>query len=72
MAVPSTMIALSLVLPPRINRWVNIILGAVYTLIMMAAIQNSWNFYVFFGFVEIALTISIVWCAWTWPREPAH
>lgn len=72
MAVPSLMIFLPLVLPPRINRWVNIILGAVYTMIMIIAIQGSWYFYIFFGLVEIALTISIIWCAWTWPRKPAH
>jgi hypothetical protein len=71
MAVPSLMVFLSLVLPPRVNRWLNIILGVVYTIIMVLAIQGSWYFYIFFGLVEIALTISIVWYAWTWPRHSA-
>jgi Family of unknown function (DUF6326) len=69
MAVPSLMVFLSLVLPPGVNRWVNIVLGAGYTAIMILAIQGSWYFYIFLGLVEIGLTISIVWCAWTWPSH---
>lgn len=72
MAVPSLMVFLSLVLPPAANRWVNIVLGVVYSVIMILAIQKSWHFYIFFGLVEIALTLSIVWHAWTWPKQSAH
>jgi hypothetical protein len=70
MAIPSLMVLLSLVLPPLLNRWANTILGAVYTLIVILAVLGSWYFYIFFGIVEIALTISIVWYAWTWPKRP--
>jgi hypothetical protein len=69
MAIPSLMVFLSLVLPPRVNRWVNIILGAVYTVIMILAIQGGWHFYVFLGLIEITLTSLIVWQAWTWPKQ---
>jgi hypothetical protein len=72
MAIPSLMVFLSLVLPPRANRWANIILGVVYTVIMILAIQGGWHFYVFFGLIEITLTALIVWYAWTWPKQPTH
>lgn len=71
MAVPSLMIFLSLVLPPAANRWMNIVLGAVYSLIMVLAIQGSWHFYVFLGLVEIVLTLLIIFYAWTWPKQLA-
>jgi len=69
MAVPSLMAFLSLVLPAGVNRWANIILGVAYTGIMILAIQGSWHFYIFFGLIEIALTLLIVWYAWTWPKQ---
>ena len=69
MAVPSLMVFLSLVLPPRVNRWVNIILGAIYTAIMILAMRGGWHFYIFFGLIEITLTALIIWYAWTWPRQ---
>lgn len=70
MVIPSLMAFLSLVLPSAVNRWLNIILGAVYTVIMILAIQGSWHFYIFFGLIEIILTALIVWFAWTWPKQP--
>ena len=70
LAVPAVMVFLPLVLPPRVSRWVNIVLGVVYTLIMLLAIQGSWYFYIFFGVLEMMLTSSIVWYAWTWPKAP--
>lgn len=69
MAVPSLMVILSLVLPATVNRWVNIILGTVYAAIMVLAVQGSWHFYTFYGWIEIALSLSIAWCAWTWPKQ---
>ena len=71
-AIPSCMVFLSLVLPPRLNRWMNIILGAAYTVIMMVTMPGNWYFYIFLGLVEIALTALIVWYAWTWPKQPAR
>jgi hypothetical protein len=70
LAIPGLMVFLSLVLPLRVNRWMNIVLGAVYTVVMVLAVQGAWHFYVFYGLVEITLTSLIVWFAWTWPRQP--
>lgn len=71
MAIPSLMVFLSLILPAPVSRWLNILFGVVYTVIMVLAIQGSWHFYVFFGLIEIALTLAIVWYAWTWPKQSA-
>ncbi|MEG9434055.1 DUF6326 family protein [Terriglobus sp. ADX1] len=71
MAIPSLMIALSLLLPATANRWLNIVLGVLYSVIMLLAIQGSWHFYVLFGLIEIALTVAIVWYAWIWPKRLA-
>jgi len=69
MAIPSVMVFLSLVLKPNVNRWTNIVFGLVYSGIMVITMPGAWTFYLFFGFIEIALTVLIVWHAWTWPRQ---
>jgi hypothetical protein len=69
MVVPSLMPFLSLVLPVRLNRWLNIIFGVVYSLIMIIAFWSGWYFYILFGVIEIILTLLIVWYAWTWSKE---
>jgi hypothetical protein len=69
--VPALMVPLSLLLSPRTCRIANIVLGAFYALVMVAAVQGAWYFYKLFGAVEIALTLSIAWQAWRWPRRAA-
>ena len=72
MAIPSAMVFLSVALRPNMSRLANIALGAVYSVIMiLVAIPSRWKFYQFLGVVEIALTLLIVWYAWTWPRRDA-
>lgn len=72
MVIPSVMPLLSLVLPAGANRWMNIVFGAVYTVIMILVIRGGWHFYILFGLIEITLTVLIVWFAWTWPKQPTH
>jgi hypothetical protein len=67
LAVPAVMVFLSLVLPPKLDRWLNIILGAFYILVMLLTMPGAWAFYIVMGIIEIALTGLIVWYAWTWP-----
>ena len=67
MAIPSVMIFLSVALKPAINRWLNIIFGALFTLIILITMW-SWYFYIFYGVIEIALTVAVVYYAWTWPK----
>ena len=70
MIVPSLMPFLSLALPARLARWANILIGALYTAIMLLAIRGAWRFYIVFGLIESLLTVLILWYAWTWPRQP--
>lgn len=69
MLIPAVMIFLTTIMKPGLNRWVNIILGVLYTLVNIAnLIGDIWIFYIFFGVVEIALTLLIVWYAWKLPN----
>jgi len=70
MAIPSVMIALSLLLPLRLCRMLNIATGVLYTLIILITMW-SWAFFVMYGVIEVLLTGTIAWCAWRWGRAPA-
>lgn len=69
MAVPSAMVFLSLVLGARVCRWTNIVLGLLYTAIILLTMPGAWAFYLVLGVVEAAFTLLIVWYAWTWPKR---
>jgi cbb3-type cytochrome oxidase subunit 3 len=67
MMIPAVMVFLSLTLKPKVNRWVNIILGVLYTLVNISnLIGETWVYYIFFGSVELVFTFLIVWYAWKW------
>jgi hypothetical protein len=70
MIIPSLMPFLSLALPPVINRWLNIVAGGFYSVIMVVVIKGGWHFYVAYGIIEVMLTALVVWYAWTWPKAP--
>jgi hypothetical protein len=71
MAIPSVMIFLSLALKANVNRWLNIVFGVLYTIIIVVTAYGSWAFFIFFGVIEVALTLLVVWYAWKWPRGVA-
>ena len=69
MAVPSLMIFLSVALPARYNRVLNIVVGAFFTLLLtLIAFTAGWYFYKFFAALETGLTALVVWYAWKWPK----
>ena len=72
LALPGVMVFLSLVLPPKLDRWLNIALGAFYIAIMLLPMPGAWTFYILLGAIEIALMALIVWYAWRWPRQSAN
>src|ERR1700722_10069280 len=72
MIIPSLMPFLSLILPAGANRRLNIVFGAVYSVIMMLVVRGGWHYYVLFGLIEITLTVLIIWYAWTWPKQPTR
>ena len=71
-ATPSVMVFLSLALRPRVSRWMNIAVGAIYALTIIAsAIGEGAGYSIFLSALEIALVLLIVRLAWNWPRGPA-
>lgn len=76
LAIPAVMVALSILLNPKINRFLNIFFGSVFTLMMLLIGFNSltpwYSFYVFYAFLESLITFSIVWFAWKWPKNTAN
>ena len=73
LAIPSVMVAASIILKPKINRILNILFGTLFTLMMLFIGINSmtewYSFYVFLAFLESIITFLIVWYAWKWPKE---
>lgn len=66
--IPSVMIFLALVVPPSVNRWLNVVLGIAYTVIIGLTMRGAPPFYLLFGTVEVALTLTVAITAWQWPR----
>lgn len=66
--IPISMVLLSRVLKYKMNRWANIIAGAITIAIV---IQNGAADLddMFFATIEIVSVSFIVWCAWKW-RKP--
>ena len=73
-AIPSVMVFLSLTLRPSLNRWANILFGVFYTGLMLFTMTSpgAWAYYIFLGIIEVALTVLIVWYAWTWSKFGAN
>jgi hypothetical protein len=68
MEIPISMIVLSRVARPRASRWLNIVAGAVMTIVQSATllVGTPAMYYAFFSVIEIACTALIVWYAWHW------
>jgi len=73
MAIPIFMTFLSLALPAKANRWVNIILGIFHAVVLVTFFvlvpgetHAHYALYMIFEAVFMAL---IVWHAWKWPRQ---
>jgi hypothetical protein len=73
LSIPAVMVCASLLLKPLINRWLNIIFGSFFTLVMLLIAVTSlvsWReFYVYLALVESILTIMIILYAVKWPKE---
>ena len=69
------MVVLSRVLRYRANRWVNIIIGALHTAAVALSLFIGGTtpalYYMFFGTIEIACTLLIIWYAWSWKPAAA-
>ena len=66
--LPTLMVVLSLLLKPRVNRIINIVVSAFYIItIIGAAIGETWVYYFLGSFVEAILLVAIARTAWKWP-----
>ena len=71
LSLPALMVFLSIALPAKVNRIANMLLGILFTLVMIIFLLSPhvWLYYKYFAAVEIALTCTAVWLAWKWPRN---
>jgi len=68
LAIPGLMVAVSLLAPARLTRWLNILFGLFYTAIMVLTMPGAWWFYITLGAIEIVVSLAISGLAWRWPR----
>ena len=69
MEIPFAMILLSRVLPYRVNRWANVIAGAIMVAIQVGTMGMGTPptlHYLFYSAIEVACNLFIVWYAWKW------
>ena len=73
LAIPATMVFLSVILKPKLNRVLNMAFGSLFTGIMLliaVTSLESWRaFYVFLAVVESVITSMITLYAWKWPSN---
>lgn len=68
MAIPALMVMLSLILRAVVARWANVAIGLLYTAIQgTTMIGGAQPYYLFFGSVEMAMTLAVAVMAWRWP-----
>ncbi len=74
-AIPSVMILLSMTLPARVSRPVNLVVASLYIpYSVFNALGESWDWAFFYGLsigIELLLLAFILRSAWTWPRRAA-
>ena len=71
MAIPIFMIFLSLSLPAKVNRRVNIIVGIAYAvvLVLVVLVPETWAYYLFYEILETVFIALIIRYAWKWPKQ---
>ncbi len=74
-AIPTLMVFLSMTLPARVNRTINLVVATLYIPVSMYnAVGESWTYFYFYGLsigLEVLLLAFILRSAWTWPRHTA-
>lgn len=75
LTIPALLIFLSLMLSPKLTKWLNIGVGVFFTLftflVGISSISEWRMFYVFLSILETVITLTIVWQAWNWNRLKA-
>jgi hypothetical protein len=72
MMIPSLMVLLSMIVKAGVNRWMNIIVAALYVVVGIGTtIGETWAFYIVGHAAGIVLLLVIIWTAVTWPKTRA-
>lgn len=73
LAIPALMIFLSLMLSPKLTKWINVGIGiffTLFTLLVGISSISEWRmFYVMLSFIESIITSIVVIQAWLWPKN---
>ena len=72
MVIPALMIALSLLLPASLSKWLNVVFGMVYAVILGLTLPGAPLFYLAYGAIEIPVSLSIMLTALFWPKVAAE
>jgi glucose-6-phosphate-specific signal transduction histidine kinase len=66
--LPILMVVLSLLLKPRVNRIINIVVSLFYMInIIVLCIGEDWAYYILGSLIEAILLVTIARSAWKWP-----
>lgn len=75
LTVPALMIFLSLMLSPKLTKWLNFGMGiffTIFTFLVGVSSISEWRMsYVFLSVIESVITLIIIWQAWTWKKVNA-
>jgi uncharacterized protein DUF6326 len=68
MTIPTLMVFLSVGLRPAASRWANIVVAGLYIVVSLGNLAGeSWAYLYFGAAIEVALLVTIIRYAWTWP-----
>ena len=70
MEIPIAMVLLSRILKYRVNRWANIITGAITIVIFIGNVSTAPD-NIFVGTIVVVSLLLIIWYAWKWPKQEA-
>jgi hypothetical protein len=69
LAVPASMVFLSSMLPSIVSRWLNMIIGPIYTVVAVLTLFGSPPFFKFIVSIQIIATLLIFRTAARWPKQ---
>ena len=72
MAIPIFMVFLSIALPAKWNRWVNIVVGIFHAIVLVGTVLapgEIWAYYALYMVFEAVFIVLIIWYAWKWPTQ---
>lgn len=72
MSIPIFMVFLSIALPAKINRPLNIIMGIFHAIVLAGTISvpgETWAHYTLYMIFEAVFIVLIIWYAWNWPTQ---